>query len=408
MIKLSLKFDVSLSNLVLVVVGSTACYGLTQCFFNKIKTTHTPQNDNDVLENHSIEVLPQESQKVSSSEKRYAKNEARFKKSDLFRHHHNNASKATADVLEVDTNVINVSSKMLFNNNQILEANTCNYIENRKNETADVSDVGNSDVSHKSVELAPKNGSLDENSVNSINLNGNETFKMKRDSHKKTYFTSDVLGNDKIFSVNLKKHYKFFDALRQFLSLKSSFFWNFLNKTDIQTLELKTSKKTITTSINFLKGYYENNYSKIKPYDESQIYQELTITLDEIIKELLDNIQKDVIKSKFKTAKIVINKKRKYFEHVQNLCEYLQTFFEIVMPLIKNPENIKIQTVEQLQNIIVKWTNKINSVKKDVLNLFHSSKDGKMNKMKKKFVSLFSNTENVVKLLLADLMTKKF
>ena len=66
MIELSLKFDVSLSELILVFVGFTASYGLTQYFASLVSSTH-PHNDNDVLDNHYTEVLLQESQKVSSS-----------------------------------------------------------------------------------------------------------------------------------------------------------------------------------------------------------------------------------------------------------------------------------------------------------------------------------------------------
>ena len=405
MIKLSLKFDMSLGKLVLVFVGSTACYGLAHYFSNSISSTH-PQNVNDVLENHSIEVLPKVSQKMSSSEKRYADNETRaFKKSDFLQLQHENPSKATADVLKVDPDIINVNSKMQFNNNNILETNTCNIIEDEKIDIAEVSEIGNSYGSYGKVELTLSNGSFDEKSVGSNNSNRKEAVKKNRDSQKKDYLSSDVSENDKKFSVNLKKHYKLFDALRQFLSFKSYFLRNFLDKTDTQTLESKTSKKTITQSIQFLKGYYENKYSKIKPYDESEVYEKFTTALDEIIKELLDNMQKDVNKSKVNTAKLVINKKRKYFKYIQNICACLQSFLETALPLIKNPENIKEQTVEQLQNIIAKRLDKIEIVKKEVLNLIHRSYDGKMSK---KFVSLFSNTENIVKLLKDDLMTKKF
>ena len=94
MIELSLKFDVSLSELILVFVGFTASYGLTQYFASLVSSTH-PHNDNDVLDNHYTEVLLQESQKVSSSKKGILNTKLEHLNKDLNKdlgqHHHNNA-----------------------------------------------------------------------------------------------------------------------------------------------------------------------------------------------------------------------------------------------------------------------------------------------------------------------------
>ena len=41
--------------------------------------------------------------------------------------------------------------------------------------------------------------------------------------------------------------------------LKSNIIWNFMNKTDLQTLKLKTNKKTITEFNNFKKVITKKN-----------------------------------------------------------------------------------------------------------------------------------------------------
>ena len=62
MIKLSLKFEVSLSQLAFVIVGSAACYGISRCVSNWISSdekkndkdaTDTQENDKDATNQHS-------------------------------------------------------------------------------------------------------------------------------------------------------------------------------------------------------------------------------------------------------------------------------------------------------------------------------------------------------------------
>ena len=52
MIKLSLKFEVSLSQLAFVIVGSAACYEISRCVSNWISSDEK-KNDKDETDQHS-------------------------------------------------------------------------------------------------------------------------------------------------------------------------------------------------------------------------------------------------------------------------------------------------------------------------------------------------------------------
>ena len=62
MIKLSLKFEVSLSKLAFVIVGSAACYGISRCVSNWI-SSDTQENDKDTI-NNSFDRSPENKMKV--------------------------------------------------------------------------------------------------------------------------------------------------------------------------------------------------------------------------------------------------------------------------------------------------------------------------------------------------------
>ena len=53
MIKLSLKLDVSISKLVLVFVGSAACYGVSRCVSGLVRSA-SPQSISDNLSKESL------------------------------------------------------------------------------------------------------------------------------------------------------------------------------------------------------------------------------------------------------------------------------------------------------------------------------------------------------------------
>ena len=85
MIKLSLKLDVSISKVALVIVGSAACYGLGN-FLSSLVRSAPYVNDKDVSENFSIESKPDMDELIESS-KEFSIGKNRIGKVDFSKEH---------------------------------------------------------------------------------------------------------------------------------------------------------------------------------------------------------------------------------------------------------------------------------------------------------------------------------